>query len=74
MSKLKLARLLSVAAIAIAAVTAPQEARADDGICIGGGPGATQCSIQVTQFSCSVTCGTGYACCSLNGCHCINES
>lgn len=74
MTVLRAVRLFSATAIALAAMALPTEAAADDGACIGGGAGATQCSITVTQFSCSVTCGTGYACCGLTGCHCVFET
>jgi hypothetical protein len=45
-----------------------------EGDCISGGPGATSCSIEGNigpgGAGCSVTCGSGYACCNLSGCHC----
>lgn len=32
--------------------------------CLGGGPGATECSLSANGTDCSVTCGSGYACCA----------
>lgn len=48
----------------------------EDPRCIAGGPGATSCSLDGSVagvgVSCSVTCGTGYACCGLTvGCVCF---
>lgn len=68
----RIVRVMSAIAITLAALASPTEARAEEDVCIAGGPGATSCSIQVTQFSCTVTCGTGYACCGVSGCHCVN--
>jgi len=43
--------------------------------CFSGGPGATGCSIDASAgpvgAACSVTCGSGYACCTYTGCHCV---
>lgn len=47
-------------------------------LCYAGGPGATQCSIDAgieiagagITIGCSVTCGSGYACCNIN-CTCV---
>lgn len=43
--------------------------------CFAGGPNASSCSIDVTAgpvgAACSVTCTAGYACCTYNGCFCV---
>jgi hypothetical protein len=44
--------------------------------CSNGGPGATQCSMEITVAgtggSCSVSCAAGYyACCNSSGCKCV---
>lgn len=45
-------------------------------LCLSGGPGSSNCNIATSvagvEFSCDVTCRDGYyACCSVNGCHCV---
>lgn len=72
LSRRNLIRLLSMAAIAVAAFTPPPaSARVTDDGCTAGGPGASQCSFQGGPISCSVTCRDGwYACCGLTGCSC----
>lgn len=65
-------------------ITLPQSTAAvenySDSECYAGGPGSSQCSIRaglVISFvsvkdDCTVTCNPDYyACCGLEGCHCI---
>jgi hypothetical protein len=73
MSRLKMLRLAAIAVIALGSSASPAAA-SDENVCIGGGPGATSCSVTVAAFSCSVTCGAGYACCGPTGCHCIAQT
>ncbi len=47
----------------------------EDSRCMAGGPGANGCSINGSiagsGVSCSVSCGSGYACCGVLGCFCV---
>ncbi len=47
----------------------------EDPRCLAGGPGANGCSIEGniagSGISCSVSCGSGYACCGARGCFCV---
>lgn len=47
----------------------------EDWRCMSGGPKATSCSIEGSVagsgVSCSVSCGSGYACCGILGCFCV---
>jgi hypothetical protein len=69
---------LTLATVLLASMAAPSEAPAlmDDG-CMNGGPGATACSYTVVGgqgLGCSVSCSSGYACCTFKGCTCVQDS
>ena len=77
MSYKKIIRLASTFVIVAGVAALPTRAFAGEMEalgCMAGGPGASSCSIQGSiaggGAGCSVSCRTGYACCSVDGCHC----
>ena len=81
MRNTRLVRLLSLATLAFTLAAQPSAAQEEQpgdgrggGGCQNGGPKSSACSVDAYLYQCAVSCSAGYyACCTIDGCHCIRS-